>query len=559
MPWRPLYPEDEFPTLGFMVADWMEEFLFQTDTDDATPFVCTAEQLDFLTRLYELDPDTGTRARHRAVLSRPRGWGKSPFVAAIACAEALGPVLCDGWDADGQPVGVPWSRKRFADVYVAATTEDQAVANTWSAVLDMLNGAPAVDYYDLEVMGSFVSAPRAKLSFITSSGTATKGRRGVAAIMDQTETWLPHNGGVKLAQVLRNNATKLGGVTIETPNAFTVGEGSVAELSAKTAEDVEKGRAKAELARVLLYDHRGAPTDTDIGDHDSLIAGLRVAYGDSSADPRGCVIHEPPCEPGWVDLERVAVDFWDTSNDPAIMAADFLNQIGAASDAWMTMPEMRAIADPDKVVSETEPVTLGFDGSEGRARGLADSTVLIGYSVTQRHLFKVGIWSQPDGPKGQGWKPPRLEIEQTVADFFEHHNVVGFYADPSAGWASDVKGWESRYSRRLKVKISTAEPIRWPQRIVAMTADVFAQLLSTIRQGPEAITYDATPELTAHFLNARKDPRRNGYVLKKADDNQDYGKIDAAWGAMFAFKAGVDALGKGVTNIRRRRAPRRLY
>jgi hypothetical protein len=47
-------------------------------------------------------------------------------------------------------------------------------------------------------------------------------------------------------------------------------------------------------------------------------------------------------------------------------------------------------------------------------------------------------------------------------------------------------------------------------------------------------------------------------VLKKADDNQDYGKIDAAWGAMFAFAAGNDALGKGVTNSSRSRMPRQL-
>ena len=559
MPWHPQFPEDEFPTLGFQVADWMEEFLLQPDTEDASPFICTSEQLEFLVKLYELDPDTCKRVKHRAVLSRARGWGKSPFVAAISCAEAMAPVLCDGWDADGQPVGIPWSMKRFARVQIAATTEDQAVTNTWSVVLDMLRGSPAVDSYDLDPMDSFVSMPRGRLEFITSSGTAVKGARSVSSILDQTETWLPGNGGKKLAQTLRNNATKLGGVTIETPNAYTIGEDSVAESTARFAEQIEQGKIKPEAAHVLLYDHRGAPLTTDIEDHNSLIEGLRIAYGDSSADPRGCVIHEPPCDPGWVDLERIAVDFWDTSNDPALMCADFLNQIGAASDAWLTMPEMRAIADTKKGISSSEPVTLGFDGSEGRRRGIADSTVLIGYSLTQHHLFKVGIWSQPDGPKGEGWKPPRLEIEQTVSDFFEHHNVVGFYADPSAGWAGDVKGWEARYHRRLKAKISTAEPIRWPQRNVAMTCEVFAQLLSAIQRGPDSITYDADPEMTAHFLNARIDTRRNGYVLKKADDNQDYGKIDAAWGAMFAFKAGLDAVGKGATSKRRRRAPRRIY
>ena len=113
------------------------------------------------------------------------------------------------------------------------------------------------------------------------------------------------------------------------------------------------------------------------------------------------------------------------------MCADFLNQIGAASDAWLTMPELRAIEDHSKTVTTNEPITLGFDGSEGRKIGIADSTVLIGYSVTQQHLFKIGIWSQPDGPKGEGWQPPRLEIEQTVRETCERYNVVGFYADPS--------------------------------------------------------------------------------------------------------------------------------
>ena len=177
--------------------------------------------------------------------------------------------------------------------------------------------------------------------------------------------------------------------------------------------------------------------------------------------------------------------------------------------------------------------------------------------MTQRHLFKVGIWSQPDGPAGEGWQPPRLEVEQTVRDAFERFNVVGFYADPSAGWAQDVKGWEARYSRRLRAKISASEPIRYPQRNVSQTCENFAQLLSAIHQN--LITYDGDPTMTAHLLNARKSPRQAGYVLVKPADDQDYSKIDAAWGAMFAYKAGLDAVGKGAARPTARRAPRRLY
>ena len=144
-----------------------------------------------------------------------------------------------------------------------------------------------------------------------------------------------------------------------------------------------------------------------------------------------------------------------------------------------------------------------------------------------------------------------------MRDAFERYNVVGFYADPSAGWAQDVKTWEAKYSRRLRAKISAAEPIRYPQRNVSQTCENFAQLLSAIHQG--LITYDGDPTMTAHFLNARKSPRQAGYVLVKPADDQDYSKIDATWGAMFAYKAGLDAVGKGAARPTARRAPRRLY
>lgn len=555
--WKPADGE-RFPSLGWQVADWMTEFLLAPDSPDKTAFVPTLEQLEFLVRLYEIDSLTLQRVKTRGVISRPRGWGKSPFFAALAAVEAMGPVRCDGFDSDGQPVGIPWVESRTPLVSIAATTEDQT-ANTFDALIDMLTGSPAEFEYDLELMMDRVILPRGMIQVITSSSTSVKGKRSVAAFLDQTETWLPSNGGVKLAQTLRNNATKLNGVTVESPNAFTEGENSVAEQTARFAEQVRQGRVKdSDAVRALLYDHREAPLDTDMDDRDSLIAGLRYAYGDSSDHPEGCVIHDPPCVPGWSPINRIAADFWDTGNDPAVMSADFLNQIGAASDAWVTAPEMRAIVDTTKVISSSEPVTLGFDGSEGRKKGIADSTVLIGYSLTQKHLFKVGVWEQPDGPKGEGWRPPSLEIEQTVAQFMEEHNVVGFYADPSAGWASMVKEWEATFHRRLKAHAtSKQEPVKWNQRNVSNTCDGFAQLLSQIRA--RAITYDGDPVLTRHFLNARKDRRRSGYVLKKADDNQDYGKIDATYGAMFAFKAALDAIGAGVLKMRRgRRAPRRI-
>lgn len=555
MPWVPQY-ENDFPTLGWLVADQMAEYLGRPDSGDdeqADPFIVTREQQDYLNELYRLDPVTGKRIIHRSVLMRPRGWGKSPFVGGIMIAEALFDVVPDGWDSSGQPVSKPWSSVRTPYVYIAAVTEEQTKF-TWEPLLEMLRNGSAPDEFNCDPMDSFVALERGRISPMTASATSIKGAKAVAASLDQTETWLRSNSGVKLAQTLRNNATKLGGVTIETPNAYTLGERSVAESSFEFWDKIKSGKhAALENVKSIYFDHRVTPA-TDIGDRESLIEGLRIAYGDSAKDQRGCVLHDPPCEPGWSDLERIADDFLDTSNDPAQMRADFLNQVDSARDAFVSEPELRAIM-ADKTISKIEPVTLGFDGSSGRKRGIADSTVLVGYSVTQKHFFKIDIWEQPEGPKGEGWKPSKLEVEQAVTKAFRDYNVVGFYADPSDGWAGEVKQWEATHHQKLKAKMSVSEPIRWNQKNVSRTCETFDTMYQQI--AAKEVTFDGDPAMVKHFLNARRDPRRAGYVLKKPDDDQDFSKIDLTWGSMLALAAGLDAVGKGVGRTGRR-APRRI-
>ncbi len=549
MPWVP-QSEDDFPTLGWLVADQMAEYLGRPDAGDDDrfePFIVTREQQDFLNAVYRLDPVTGKRIVHRAVEMKPRGWGKSPFVGAVMIAEAMFEVVPDGWDAAGQPVAKPWSRVRTPYVAIAAVTEEQT-KNTWEPILEMLRNGSAPDEFGCDPLDSFVALERGRIQPITASPLSIKGFKAVAASLDQTETWLKSNSGVKLAQTLRNNATKLGGVTIETPNAYTLGEHSVAEESFAFWDAIKSGKYDAlDEVRSIHFDYRPTPT-TDIGDRDQLIEGLRHAYGDSSKDPRGCVLHDPPCEPGWVDLERIALDFLDTSNDVAQMRADFLNQVDAARDAYVSDPELRGVL-THKDIAAGEVITLGFDGSEGRKRGVADATVLVGYSVTQKHIFKIGLWEQPEGPRGDGWKPPKDEINARVEDSFKTYTPVGFFADPSAGWAGDVKSWEAKHHTRLQVKVTRDEPIRWQQRNVTRTAEMFEQMYSAILS--REITIEDDPDLIRHFLNARRDPRRAGYVLKKADDNPDFGKIDLTWGAMFAYAAGLEAAAIGAGRKKR--------
>ena len=562
--WQPLDGEP-FPSLGWGVAEWMEEFLAAPDTVEYEPFVPSREQVEFLVRLYELDPTTGARVKHRAVLQRPRGWGKSPFVAAVACAEALSPVLFDGWDATGQPVGRPWSTQISPLVLVTAVAEEQT-ANTWSALLEMLRNGPVVDEYQIDPMDTFVSLPRGRIETRTSSARSAKGARAVCAILDQTEEWVAGNGGIRFAQVLRNNATKIGGVTVETPNAFTPGEDSVAEQSAKFWDHIKSGEyAKLTESRSLLYDHREAPATTDPGDRDSLVHGLRVAYGDSSDHPDGCLIHTPACGPGWSPIFRIASDFYDTSNDPQVMRADFLNQITHAADSWLTQPELRAINVHDPVwverqgefrpVGRLEQIVLGFDGSRGRSRSKPDATALIGTRVSDGYSWAFGVWEPPDGPGEKDWVLPELEVESAVDQAFRDFTVVGFYADP-AMWEDRVARWEAKYHRQLKVKASREKPVAFNTRSISAVVKGFEALHSAVSNGD--VCYDGSQAFTRHLLNARRQRVRSGIVLRKPNNNY-LAKIDAAYAWMLAHACRLDALAAGLGQARSGSVPRRIY
>lgn len=528
MPWKPSEP-GAVPTLGFEVIDWISEMLAAPDRGDYEPFLLYPEQEDFVLRYYEINPRTGKRRFRRGVISRPRGWGKSPFLAALAIVEALGPVVPDGWDADGQPVGKPWSEVRTPLVQIAAVSETQT-KNTWAPLLEMLQG-PVIDAYPgLEPLDTFVNLPRGRIEPITSSARTVKGNKPVFAVLDQTEEWVRSNRGNRLAETMRINAAKVGGTTIESPNAFIPGEGSVAEESAAFWAKIREGRARDDG---LYYDHREAPPETDMTDRQSLVAGLAYTYGDS-ADRNG----------GHVDLDTIVATIWDPSTDPQTARADFLNQITHASDSWISQPEWAGVTAADKVVGHGEEIVLGFDGSRRRNRGITDATALVGCRVSDGHLFLLGCWEQPDGPFGQDWQVPTVEVLAAVEDAFREYKVVGMYADP-ARWESHVAKWEADHGRRLKLKASVQHPIEWWMTggRSALIVRALEKFRSSVVDGE--LSHDGSSVLTRHILNARRRESRSGIqIMKEHPDSPK--KIDAAVAAVLAWQARVDAMAKGL-------------
>ena len=525
MGWKPEFP-GEFPTLGYEVLEWMSDMLAMPDRADYEPFILTPEQANFILNYYRIDPLTGKRVYRRAVWSRPKGSGKSPLMGAIGICEALAPVLFDGWDANGRPVGKPWAEVRTPLVQFAAVNEEQT-RNAFDPLLEMLRQGPVLDYYDIDPMETFVALPKGRIEYITAAATSKEGAKPVFAALDQTEGWIRSNGGVNLAAVLRRNAGKIGGTTIETPNAYRPGMGSVSEATAEYHASIKEGRAREEG---LLYDHREAPSDTDMADKDSLYKGLLHVYGDSAED-----------NGGWVDLGRIMQEIWDPATDPQDARQFYLNQVTHASDSWMSRPELMGAADSTVVIPDGERVVLGFDGSKGRSRGKADATALVGMSVDSKHLFTIKVWERSDADP-QDWSPNPAEVDAVVRETFQKFNVLGFYADPS-GWTGQIAQWEADFGRRLRVKASRDAPISaWPRGKDTKVSEHVEKLRQALVM--REITWDGGSALMRHILNARRRSTRTGYLLyKQFPDSPD--KIDAAYAAVMAYKAYIDALSRG--------------
>lgn len=549
MPFKPLEP-GEIPTLGQIAIEWMKTYLATPDSTEYAPFVPYLEQEDFILRWYALHPD-GSRRFHRGVLGRPRGWGKSPLLAAMACVEALAPVKFDGWDANGRPVGRPWATVRKPWVHIAAVSDDQT-RNTWEPILDMLGPeAPVHDEYPITVMETFIALPnRGRIQAVTSAARTVKGARAHFAVLDQTEEWVPSNGGPKLARTMRTNAAKVGGTTLESPNAYTPGEDSVAEQSANYWEDIKLGRA---LNEGLYYDHREAFADTDMDDYDSLTRGLRYSYGDSSGHPDGCVIHEPPCKPGHVDLDRLISTIWDTTQLEEDSRTDFLNQITQSADSWTNQVILNKCVDAFAPVPHPkDEIVLGFDGSRGRARGKADATALIAVRVSDGLTWEIGIWEP--GPKDKDWQPPHIEIDRTVDETFERYRVVGFFADPS-GWQEFISKWEAKYGKRLKVKATAKHPIAvWPRGKTSQVVEAVEHARVALKTQETKID-PGSRMLMKHLLNARKRETPRGDLLYKAYPMSP-DKIDGAYAFVMAWKARTDALSMGLGRGSRQSAGR---
>lgn len=496
MPWRGPEFEGEFPSLGYVLLEWMERYLRVPSGElYGQPLRLTDEQARIVVRFYGLTP-TGEWLYRRGSVRRPQGWGKSPLLAGVALAELAGPVVFDGWDADGEPVGrlhsTPW-------VQIAAVSEDQT-DNTYVALYQSLEGSDSADELGLDVGLTRVHRKNSpgRLEPVTSSAGSRLGQPVTFAVLDETHLWVPSNGGQKLAATIRRNTAKVSGRTFETTNAYRPGDGSVAEDSHRAAKEGAKG---------LLYDAREPEPIDDLRNRKALRKALVQSYGDSSA---------------WVDLDRIVEEVQDPATDPIDARRFYLNQIVAVADAWVE-PALWQALNTNERISPGETVVLGFDGG-----ATDDSTALVAVRVSDGLCQLLGCWEKP--LEAREWQVPREEVDAAFVEAMHNFRVVRAYVDPPY-WREELARWSHEFADSGVAAWETYRAANMSRAVEATETAISTGVLK----------HSTSATLDRHVTNARRRRSRWGDTVAK-DAERSPRKIDAAVALILAWQARLDAM-----------------
>lgn len=501
-------------SLGYGVAAWMMDNLTQPNGPHAgEPFRPTDGQIEFLVHFYALAQD-GTFLYKHAARRLVKGSGKSPFAAAMALAELLGPVQFVRFD-DSAPFGVVAKPMGMPLVQVVATSERQT-ANTMRMVRAFASKKTKLyKRYNLDVGKTYVDVDGGRLEQVTSSPHTLEGGEVTFYVADETEHWTPTRQGPELMSVLKGNVAKTPTARVlETSNAWKPGDASVAEQTFDDWCDQEDGLTRGELR--ILYDARIAPPNTVLTDDPgpdevSLDEALRFVYADC---PWKLEI------PG--AIEAIKEQIWTPSYPESRSWRFYLNRPTAAENAWTTLEEWTQLRDPDRVVAAGEKIVMFFDGSKSN-----DHTALVGCAMNDGHIFTLGHW-RPEGPTRT---IDAAAVDAGVRRAFAKYDVVAFWADVREFESFTKVSWPADFGENLicpavRGKGLSASPIAWDMRSHAYQFAEAAEAAATEIQ-EKRFTHDGSSALGEHVANCRVNEYRGRFSVKKESPKSSR-KIDLA-------------------------------
>ena len=203
----------DFPTLGFLKADWVEAHCFVADGwSMGEPFLEVGWQLWSSLNHYRVkdsavwDPERPVGASNffyrRSLVIGPQKLGKSPYAAATIAFEAVGPCIFAGWAEEGdvyrcvdhgcdcgwvysyepgEPMGIP---RPMSNIQILATSEDQT-DNIYRPLQEMIRRGPLAE--QMKVREGFIRLPNGgRIDPITSAPNSKLGNPIHFAVADES-------------------------------------------------------------------------------------------------------------------------------------------------------------------------------------------------------------------------------------------------------------------------------------------------------------------------------------------------------------------------------------
>jgi hypothetical protein len=520
----------DFPTLGFLAADWIEAHCVVPDGFDlGRPFVLDGWQLWCAVNHYRVRRDISFDAGRplqatafhyrRSQVVGPQKTGKGPWSAAVTTFEAVGPCLFSGWAVGGEVYrceddgcgcgfeyayepGDPMGMQRpTALIQLLATSEDQ-VDNVYRPLQAMIRRGPLQER--MLVREEFIRLPEdGRIDPVTAAANSKLGNPINFAVFDESGLYTARNRLMKVAQTMRRGLAGMGGRSIETTNPWDPMDNSVAQQTSESRQ------------QDIFRFYRKPPAD--------------LSYKNKRERHK---IHQYVYEGSpWVDLaaiEAEAAELLET--DPTQAERFFGNRLVQGLGSYMPEALWDATKDAERAVRPGERIALGFDGSRSGDWTALRAETADGFRFTPTY--------GPDGlptfwnPDEWGGRIPRGEVSTAVAEMFDRYDVARMYVDPRH-WETQADAWALEFGDDVVVT--------WPTNQIPRMFDALVRFLEDTAE--KVTRHDGDSTMKLHALAARKVAKPGDkYILGKPAETQ---KIDLLMADVLAHEAAADQRAAG--------------
>jgi phage terminase large subunit-like protein len=290
--------------------------------------------------------------------------------------------------------------------------------------------------------------------------------------------------------------------------------GKLATLIAITTAGVRSDRNGKDSIAFNLYNYGKRLASGEEVDPTFFMAWWEAPEGADHRDPETW----RAANPGFGDLNAES-DFHSAikRTPEAEFRIKRCNQWVSSVETWLPAGSWDECAGEVTLTPDDE-IVLGFDGSYN-----GDASVIVGAVVPKGEepvkVFMVKAWEKDLEHDGPEWRVDIGEVEQTVLDFCQKHNVKEIACDPF------------RWQRSMEVLEGYGLPVvafpQSPQRMIKACAGFFDAVAE------KRLIHDGDPLLSRHIGNTAIKLTPAGPHIKKENPNSPR-KIDAAVAAILA-------------------------